>query len=167
MMCSYDSNKPKLKSWEQRKWLILKFWLYIIGAILAAIYSFVLFFEDVEVFVVMVLTTMSCIYNAYLHQQAFNGFDDWESFKLSKIDIDELVEIAEIEDEEEKKKREKELEKIDKEYDRIWEIIWKLKLLKRKEEVYLKKVEKKKAKFDKKRKKLEKELTPRCEGIKI
>ena len=166
-MYSCCDDKPKLKSLAHRKWLILRFWLCIIGAILSAIYTFFMFFEDIEVFLVMMLVTMNCLYRAYLYEKAFNGFDDWEYFKYSRIDIDELFEIADMEEGEEKKRRQEEVEKKDKEYDRIWKITWKLKLLKRKEELYLKKTEKKKAKFEKKKKKLEQEMIPRCEGIKL
>lgn len=166
-MYQFIDNTPRLKSLEHRKWLILIFWLYILGGIACLIFTNYMFFEDAEVFLVMVLFTSTCFYRAHLYKKAFDGFDDWERFRNSKIDIDELFEIAEIEDEEEKKRRKKEVEERDEEYNRIWQVSWNLKLLNRKEEIYLKKVEKKRAKFDKKRKKLEQDLIPRCKGIKM
>lgn len=166
-MYQFIDYTPKLKSLDHRKWLILIFWLYIIGGIFCAIFAYYMFFEDVEVFVVMVLFSSSCFYRAYLYKKTFDGFEDWESFRNSKIDVDELFEIAEIKDEEEKKRRNQELEERSEEYNRLWQVTWDLKLLNRKEELYLKKVEKRKAKFDKKRKKLEQDLIPRCKGIKM
>ena len=166
-MYKYGSKIPILKSFSQRRWLIFIFWINIIGGILCGIYSYFMFFVDVEVFLVLMLFSMNFFYNAYLYHKAFNGYDDWESYLGSKTDFDELFEIADMEEGEEKKKRFEQVEERKKEYDRIWKITWKLRLLNWKEEVYLKKVEKKKTKFEKKRKKLEKELTPRCEGIKI
>ena len=160
-------NTPKLKSLEQRKWFILIFWLYILGGIVCLIFTNYMFFEDVEVFVLMILFTSTCFYKAYLYKKAFDGFGDWEMFQNSKIDIDELFEIENIEDEEEKQRRKKEIEEREEEYTRIWKVTWDLKLLNRKEEIYLKKVEKKRAEFDKKRKKLEQDLIPRCKGIKM
>ena len=64
-------------------------------------------------------------------------------------------------------KAKKEVEERNEEYSRLWKVTWELRLLNRKEKIYLKKVEKKKAKFDKKRKKLEEDLIPRCKGIKM
>ena len=166
-MYKFMDDTPRLKSLEHRKWLILIFWIYILGGIACFAFSYYMFFEDVEVFIVMILFGSSCFYRAYLYKKAFDGFDDWEAFVNSKIDVDELFEIAEIEDEEEKKRRKKEVEDRDKEYDRLWQVTWDLKLLNRREQIYLRKVEKKRSKFNKKKKKLEQDLIPRCKGIKM
>lgn len=166
-MYQFMDDTPRLKSLNHRKWLILKFWILIVAGTLSAIFTYFMFFEDAEVFVVMILFTSNFFYRAYLHQKAFNGFEDWENFRNSKIDIDELFEIADMEEGEEKTQRNKELEIRSKEYNRLWKVTWDLKLLNRKEELYLKKVEKKKKKFEKKRNKLEQDLVPRCKGIKM
>ncbi|MGN1299665.1 MAG: hypothetical protein ACI4UE_06770 [Candidatus Scatovivens sp.] len=160
-------DTPRLKSLKQRKWYILIFWLYIIGGIMSTIFTFFMFFKDAEVFVIMIIVTSNFFYRAYLYQKSFNGYNDWESFKLSKLDIDEMMEIGDMDEGEEKNRRQKELKIRSAEYDRLWKITWKLKLLKRKENLYMMKVEKKKERFKKKREKLEKELVPRCEGIKM
>ena len=162
----YDDT-PRLKSLEHRKWLILIFWLHIIAGIISIGITFIMFFRDAEVFLVMALFTSYFFYRAHLYKKAFDGYEDWECFINSKIDIDELFEIAEIKDEEEKKRREKQVELRRDEYNRIWQVSWNLKLLKRKEKLYIQKTEKKKAKFEKKIKKLEEEMVPRCEGIKL
>ena len=166
-MYQFMDDTPRLKSLNHRKWLILKFVILIVTGILSAIFTYFMFFEDAEVFVVMILFTSYFFYRAYLYQKAFNGFEDWENFRNSKIDVDELFEIAEMEEGEEKAKRQKELDIRSEEYNRLWKVTWDLKLLNRKEELYLKKVNKKKAKFEKKRKKLEQDLIPRCKGIKM
>ena len=101
-MHQFMDDTPRLKSLEHRKWLILIFWLYILGGIGCLIFAYYMFFEDAEVFVVMILFGSSCFYRAHLYKKAFDGYEDWECFINSKIDIDELFEIAEIKHEEEK-----------------------------------------------------------------
>ena len=166
-MYNIADNTPRLKSLKQRKWFILIFWFYILFGIALTIFTIYMFFVDAEVFVIMILMTSGVFYRAYKYNCAYNGIDDWENFRNSKIDIDELIEIEAIEDDEERKKRKQELQVRSEEYNRLWEVSWKLKLLNRKEEIYQKKINKKKEKFDKKRKELEQELIPRCNGIKM
>ena len=161
------SNRPPLKSLKQRKWYILIFWLCMIGAVITTIATYYMFFYDAELFLLMILLTLNFLYRGQLYKDAFDGYDDWRRFKISKMDIAELAEIADIEDPVEKKRRKDELKIRSKEYDRLWEITWKLKLLNRKEELYMKKVNKKTARYGKKRKKLEEKLVPRCKGIKM